>query len=88
MRHLVFNVHCKFQCEDGSKFRWVFSEGSYVFADSPHTVLDGRNLYYTPESVIERVVRLFFSGLTERERKQACKTLEIEAWQALESGAL
>ncbi len=88
MRYLVFNVHCKFKGEDGSTFGWVFSEGSYVFADSPHTVLDGRTVYYTPKSVIERVVRLFFSGLTDHERKQACKTLEIEARQAKESDTL
>jgi hypothetical protein len=43
---------------------------------------------YTPEELIERAVRTFFSGLTEREKKQAWKTLEIEARQAKESEAL
>jgi hypothetical protein len=69
-------------------FGWEFSEGSYVFADSPPTVFDGRNVYYTPGSVIERVIRLFFSGLTDRERNQAAKTFELEARQAKESEVL
>jgi hypothetical protein len=84
MRYLTFNIRCSFTCEDGSKFGFTFSEGRYCFADAPHTIVEGKVIVYTPEDCIERAVRTFISGLTEREREQAAKTLEIEARQVEE----
>jgi hypothetical protein len=57
-------------------------------ADAPSTVVGNEVVVYTPEECIERAVRTFFSGLTDRERNQPAKTLEIEARQAKEFDAL
>ena len=88
MRYLTFHIRCQFRCEDGSVFGFTFSEGCYCFVDAPHTIVDGGVIFYTPEECIERALRTFFSGLTERERKQAWRTLEIEARQAEKLEAL
>ena len=53
-------------------------------ADAPSTVVDGRIVVYMPVECIDRAVGTFFSGLTEREREQAAKTLEIEARRVVE----
>ena len=88
MTYLTFCVRCQFQCEDGSIFSWIFEEGHWCFADAPHTIVDGEVFVYTPEECIGRAVRTFFSGLTDWERKQAAKTLKIEARQIRELEAL
>lgn len=56
--------------------------------DTPYTVVGNEVVAYTPMECIERAVRTFFSGLTEREQEQAAKTLKIEARQVKELEAL
>ena len=81
MKYLTFCIKCSFTDADGSIFSWVFEEGQYCFADAPSTLMDGEVVVYTPEECVDRAVRTFFSGLTDRERNRAAKTLEIEARQ-------
>jgi hypothetical protein len=85
MKKLTFHIRCSFTCEDGSKFGFTFAESEWCVPDAPSKVVGDEVVVYTPQECIERAMRTFLSGLTERERKQAAKTLEIEARQVKES---
>jgi hypothetical protein len=88
VKYLTFRIRDQLICEDGSRFSWTFSEDCYFMADAPHTIVDGQVVVYTPENLIERAVRTFFSGLTLHEQVQTWTTLEIEARQVGEFDAL
>jgi hypothetical protein len=81
MRYLTFYVRCQFRCDDGTTFSWIFEESAWVFVDAERTIVQGEVVYYTPEECIGRAVRTFFQGLTEPEREQAARNLEILANQ-------
>jgi hypothetical protein len=81
VRYLTFHIRCCFTDVDGSKFGFTFAESQWCMADAPSTIVGNEVFVYTPEDCIDRAVRTFASGLTEWERNQAAKTLQIEARQ-------
>jgi hypothetical protein len=65
-------------------FGFTFLEYQWVTADAPSTLVNNKVVVYTPIECLERALRVFLSGLTEREQQLAAKKLEIEARQVKE----